>query len=59
MSIRSNGRDEKKSRLTQKDIFEFQLAKAAIAAGLEMLCNTLKIQLSVIHKVYIAGKFGK
>ena len=45
-------------RLTQKDINEFQLAKAAISAGLVILCNTLKIQLSDIHEVYIAGGFG-
>jgi uncharacterized 2Fe-2S/4Fe-4S cluster protein (DUF4445 family) len=45
-------------RLTQKDINEFQLAKAAIAAGLEILCNTLSIQLTDIHEVYIAGGFG-
>lgn len=44
--------------LTQKDINEFQLAKAAIAAGLEILCNTLQIQLSDIHCIYIAGGFG-
>jgi len=44
--------------LTQKDINEFQLAKAAIAAGLEILCNTLSIQLNDIHEVYIAGGFG-
>jgi uncharacterized 2Fe-2S/4Fe-4S cluster protein (DUF4445 family) len=44
--------------LTQKDINEFQLAKAAIAAGLEILCKKLKIQLSDIQEVYIAGGFG-
>lgn len=45
-------------RLTQKDINEFQLAKAAIAAGLEILCKTISIQLNDIHEVYIAGGFG-
>jgi len=45
-------------RLTQKDINEFQLAKAAIAAGLEILCNSLSIQLNDIQVVYIAGGFG-
>lgn len=44
--------------LTQKDINEFQLAKAAIAAGLEILCKTISIQLNDIHEVYIAGGFG-
>jgi len=45
-------------RLTQKDINEFQLAKAAIAAGLEILCITLSIQLNDIHELYISGGFG-
>jgi len=44
--------------LTQKDINEFQLAKAAIAAGLEILCQSLNIQLNDIQCVYIAGGFG-
>ena len=44
--------------LTQKDINEFQLAKAAIAAGLEILCQSLSIQLNDIQCVYIAGGFG-
>jgi len=44
--------------ITQKDINEFQLAKAAIAAGLEILCQSLLIQLTDIQCVYIAGGFG-
>jgi len=44
--------------LTQKDINEFQLAKAAIAAGLTILANNLSISLSDIQQVYIAGGFG-
>lgn len=44
--------------LTQKDINEFQLAKAAIAAGLKILCNTISIQLKDIQDLYIAGGFG-
>ncbi len=44
--------------LTQKDIYEFQLAKAAIASGLEILANNLSIPLSDIGQVYIAGGFG-
>jgi uncharacterized 2Fe-2S/4Fe-4S cluster protein (DUF4445 family) len=45
-------------KLTQKDIHEFQLAKAAIAAGLDILCKTLSIQSTDIQAVYIAGGFG-
>ena len=44
--------------LTQKDINEFQLAKAAIAAGLTILANQLSIGLSDIKEIYIAGGFG-
>lgn len=44
--------------LTQKDIQEFQLAKAAIAAGLSILLRTLGIHKSDISDIYIAGAFG-
>lgn len=44
--------------LTQKDINEFQLAKAAIAAGLEILTRNLGIATSEMSKLYIAGGFG-
>ena len=44
--------------LTQKDIHEFQLAKAAIAAGLEILLKRLEIRPEEISSVYIAGAFG-
>jgi uncharacterized 2Fe-2S/4Fe-4S cluster protein (DUF4445 family) len=45
-------------KLSQKDINEFQLAKAALAAGMEILAKTLGIGLSQIETVYIAGGFG-
>ena len=44
--------------LTQKDIREVQLAKAAIAAGIESLEQELGITEDQISKVYIAGAFG-
>lgn len=44
--------------LTQKDLYEFQLAKAAIAAGLTILAKTLSVTVSDIEEVYIAGGFG-
>jgi uncharacterized 2Fe-2S/4Fe-4S cluster protein (DUF4445 family) len=47
-----------KVNLTQKDINEFQLAKAAIAAGLTILANKLSISLLDIQDLYIAGGFG-
>lgn len=47
-----------KVNISQKDINEFQLAKAAIAAGLSILAGKLGIQLTDISVVYIAGGFG-
>jgi len=44
--------------LTQQDIREFQLAKAAISTGLQILLNRLNITYAEINKVYIAGGFG-
>ena len=44
--------------ITQKDIGEVQLAKAAIAAGIQMLMQRLGITERDIHTVYIAGAFG-
>lgn len=45
-------------KLTQHDIQEFQLAKAAIAAGLQILVNRLGKTLQDIDRLYIAGGFG-
>jgi len=47
-----------KINLTQKDINEFQLAKAALAAGMTILCKKLSISPSDIQEVFIAGGFG-
>ncbi|NLL63517.1 MAG: DUF4445 domain-containing protein [Ruminococcaceae bacterium] len=44
--------------ITQKDIREVQLAKGAIAAGIEILTQVLDISYTDIEKVYIAGAFG-
>ena len=44
--------------LTQKDIGEVQLAKAAIAAGIQLLMKELGISEKDIQTVYIAGAFG-
>jgi uncharacterized 2Fe-2S/4Fe-4S cluster protein (DUF4445 family) len=45
-------------KLTQHDINEFQLAKAAVAAGLTILAGNLGINLADINELYIAGGFG-
>jgi uncharacterized 2Fe-2S/4Fe-4S cluster protein (DUF4445 family) len=44
--------------LTGQDIREFQLAKAAIAAGLQILLNKMKITFDDVDKIFIAGGFG-
>jgi len=44
--------------LTQKDIREVQLAKAAIRAGIELLAQKLGVRVEEIRKVYLAGAFG-
>ncbi len=44
--------------ITQKDIQEFQLAKSAIATGLEILMRKLGIGANDIARIYIAGGFG-
>ena len=44
--------------LTQKDVREVQLAKAAIRAGIELMCKKRKVSPEDIQKVYLAGAFG-
>ena len=44
--------------ITQKDIREFQLAKAAISAGLNILVNKIGKSVSGITRIFIAGGFG-
>ena len=44
--------------LTARDIQEFQLAKAAIAAGLAILMDKLNVVPADISNIYIAGAFG-
>lgn len=44
--------------LTQDDIREVQLAKGAIAAGIELMAQQIGISLDEIQKVLLAGAFG-
>ena len=44
--------------ITQRDIREFQLAKGALAAGMQLLINQLEIDRHDIEALYIAGAFG-
>ena len=47
-----------KVALTQNDINELQFAKAAIAAGIEMMAADLNLPLENIRQVFLAGAFG-
>lgn len=44
--------------LTQRDVRQVQLAKAAIAAAIEILFNRLEVDLASVEHVFIAGAFG-
>lgn len=44
--------------ITQRDIGEIQLAKAAIASGISILVSTLGAKVAEIDKVVVAGAFG-
>lgn len=44
--------------LTQKDVREVQLAKAAMAAGLRLMAGRMGVELKDIEEVDIAGAFG-
>lgn len=44
--------------LSQKDVRQFQLAKAAIHAGIETLCESAGTAVDKLEKLYIAGGLG-
>lgn len=44
--------------LTQKDVREVQLAKAAIRAGIELMAKHLGVEIGSIEQVLLAGAFG-
>lgn len=44
--------------LTQKDVREVQLAKAAIRAGIELMCDYMGVEVAEIETVLLAGAFG-
>lgn len=65
-AIKPNGRSTTGSSLplsrsvslTQQDIRELQLAKGAIAAGLQIVAEQWGIRCDELEKVYLAGAFG-
>jgi len=44
--------------VTQKDVRQFQLAKAAIFSGIKILCKTAGLEMEEIDTAYIAGGLG-
>lgn len=44
--------------ISQRDIRELQLAKGAIAAGIQILMKEMSLSIDEIDKVYLAGTFG-
>ncbi len=52
------GESESAITVSQNDIREIQLAKAAIAAGVKLLLEELEISPDEISSVYLAGAFG-
>jgi len=44
--------------LSQRDIRQLQLAKGAVRAGIELLCEEMGIEPSGIDRVLLAGAFG-
>ena len=55
--VLARGKD-KNIFLTQADIREFQMAKAAIAAGIEMLCVEAQVDINKVGQFLLAGGFG-
>lgn len=52
------GKDGRAITVTQKDVREVQLAKAAIAAGISILLSEMGIAAADLKRILIAGAFG-
>ncbi len=50
--------DHRPIYLTQKDVRELQLAKAAVAAGISTLMDEMDITPADIQRIYVAGALG-
>jgi uncharacterized 2Fe-2S/4Fe-4S cluster protein (DUF4445 family) len=50
--------EDRTVRFTAKDVRKLQLAKGAVAAGIQTLLEKTGRDLTDIHKVYLAGGFG-
>jgi len=54
----TNKDSSKEIYLTQQDIREVQLAKGAIAAGIEILLQKTNLKADALDRVFLAGGFG-
>ena len=54
----ARNQDDEWIRFTQKDVREFQMAKAAIRSGLDLLVQEAGCEWTDIGQVYLAGGFG-
>jgi uncharacterized 2Fe-2S/4Fe-4S cluster protein (DUF4445 family) len=50
--------DQRNIYLTQRDVRELQLAKGAVAAGIEILMKEMQIGINDIDRIYLAGALG-
>jgi uncharacterized 2Fe-2S/4Fe-4S cluster protein (DUF4445 family) len=50
--------NQKPVHLSQKDVRELQLAKGAVAAGIQILMDEMGLGITDIDMVYLAGAFG-
>ena len=50
--------DQRRIFLTQRDVRELQLAKGAVAAGIEILMKEMQIGTKDIDRIYLAGALG-
>ncbi len=58
MASREESGSDEALYFTQKDVREVQLAKGAMAAGIQMMCRHLGVTVDEIVSVMIAGAFG-
>lgn len=53
-----DGKNEEGVFIAQQDVREVQLAKSAIAAGIQVLMNEMGAQFDQVDKLFLAGGFG-
>lgn len=58
VASREESFDNRNIYLTQRDVRELQLAKGAVAAGVEILMKEMQIGINDIDAIYLAGALG-